>query len=364
MVITGLNWSPIRRDQFLSTIPRMVVEPIAPAYPPLGHWVFESEVIRIKWENHITQGPQPDKQKKRLPMMALDPALLAFDVDASESCIFVTKQGELVAIVLWDFCTSEEALMWLDAVVLETVGVRKSIRLEDPGKLVQVGYSAGSRSSPKFDWVKNLLSARHTPEVVEAMNVKASSACAFVWNLICSRLPTEVIEDFEKFITDAKLVHMDADSLMLKQLEKVYTLSTSGRTHKVELAPATGVFAENYSQAMHHEHQPHKFAVLLTTERSAGAEAGGHFFISKYGIRIRGAQNTLVVCISSEPHGTSLQDFSPQGEEPDFSQRGIAFVTPSRLKSVWEQYKLKLVDQAGAMEGLYGREAGGSEIFE
>ncbi|KAF8228512.1 hypothetical protein L208DRAFT_1291263 [Tricholoma matsutake] len=187
-------------------------------------------------------------------MMALDPALLAFDVDASESRIFVTKQGELVAIVLRDFCTSEEALVWLDAVVLETVGVRKSIRLEDPGKLVQVGYSAGSRSSPKFDWVKNLLSAQHTPEVVEAMNVKASSACAFVWNLICSRLPTEVIEDFERFITDAELVRMDADSLMAEAAGKgVYTVNIGEDQfdfHKVELAPATGVFAENYSRCI------------------------------------------------------------------------------------------------------------------
>ncbi|KAF8233007.1 hypothetical protein L208DRAFT_1269135, partial [Tricholoma matsutake] len=273
------------------------------------------------------------------PMMALDPALLAFDVDASESRIFVTKQGELVAIVLWDFFTSEEALVWLDAVVLETMGVQKSIRvhydqhcLEDPGKLVQVGYSAGSRSSPKFDWVKNLLSAQHTPEVVEAMNVKASSACAFVWNLIRSWLPTEVIEDFEKFITDAELVCMDADSLMAKAAGKgVYTVNIREdqfNFHKAELAPATGVFAENYSQAMHHKHQPHKFAVSLTTDHSTGAEAGGHFFISKYGIQIHRAPNTLVVWISSEPHGTSLQDFSPQDEEPDFSQRGIAFVTP------------------------------------
>ena len=115
---------------------------------------------------------------------------------------------------------------------------------------------------------------------------------------------------------------------------------------------------------MHHEHQPHKFAVSLMTEGSAGAEAGGHFFISKYGIRICGAPNTLVVWIPSKPHGTSLQDFSPQDAEPDFSQRGIAFVTPSWLKSVWEQYELKLVDQAGAMEALYGREAKGSEIFK
>jgi hypothetical protein len=128
------------------------------------------------------------------------------------------------------------------------------LQLEDPGKLVQVGYLAGSRSLPKFDWVKNLLSAQHTPEVVEAMNVKASLACAFVWNLICLRLPTEVIEDFEKFITDAKLVCMDADSLMAKAAGKgVYTVNIGEDQfdfHKAELALPTGLFAENYSRCV------------------------------------------------------------------------------------------------------------------
>lgn len=120
----------------------------------------------------------------------------------------------------------------------------------------------------------------------------------------------------------------------------------------------------NQFRAIHHEKQPHKFAVSLTTERSHGDEAGGHFYIAKYGIRIRGAPNTLVVWIPSEPHGTSLQDFSPLDKDPTFSQRGLAFVTSPRLKSVWEKYKKKLMDRAKALESLYGECAEGDELFE
>lgn len=126
----------------------------------------------------------------------------------------------------------------------------------------------------------------------------------------------------------------------------------------------TAKSAEISFRAIHCEKQPHRFAVSLTTKRNAGDEAGGHFLVPNYGIRIRGAPNTLVAWIPSEPHGTSLQDYSPQEEEPTFSQRGIAFVTSARLKSVWEKHQLKLVDQAGALEELYGREATSGEIFE
>ena len=129
VTIAGLNWPVIRRDQFLSTIPVFTAKPLDAPYPPLGFWVYESESIRAKWAYHITEGPQPDNRKKRLPMMALDPALLAFDVDAAESRIFVDKLGKLVAIVLRDFCIDEAARAWLDQVILEAVRVRKSIRV-------------------------------------------------------------------------------------------------------------------------------------------------------------------------------------------------------------------------------------------
>ena len=86
------------------------------------------------------------------------------------------------------------------------------------------------------------------------MNVKASSACAFVWNLIRSHLPAEVVADFENFITDAELLRMDANSVMAEADGKgVYTVNIGGDQfdfHKAELAPPSAVFAENYSRCV------------------------------------------------------------------------------------------------------------------
>ena len=77
--------------------------------------------------------------------------------------------------------------------------------------------------------------------------------------------------------------------------------------------------------------------------RSHGPEAGGNFFIARYRIRVEAAPNTLVIWRPADWHGTSLQDFSPFSEVPKFTSRGVAIVTPSHLKGVWERY------QAGQM---------------
>jgi hypothetical protein len=97
------------------------------------------------------------------------------------------------------------------------------------------------------------------------------------------------------------------------------------------------------TSATHHEIQPHKYAFSLTTSRSHDADGGGHFFMAKYGIRVRAAANTLVGWIPGEDHGTSLQNFSPpvkgRNFDPNFSQQGLAFVTSARLPGVWERYR-------------------------
>jgi hypothetical protein len=75
-----------------------------------------------------------------------------------------------------------------------------------------------------------------------------------------------------------------------------------------------------------------------TLARSHGPEAGGNFFIARYRIRVEGAPNSLVIWRPEDWHGTSLQDFSPSSEVPEFTQRGVAIVTPTRLKGVWDKY--------------------------
>ncbi|KAF8057457.1 hypothetical protein FPV67DRAFT_1456085 [Lyophyllum atratum] len=68
-------------------------------------------------------------------------------------------------------------------------------------------------------------------------------------------------------------------------------------------------------------------------------DAGGNFYLAKYGIRVEAAPNTLVFWMPAELHGTSLLDHSPYDAAPDFIQRGAAIVTSNRLPGVWKKYR-------------------------
>ena len=86
--------------------------------------------------------------------------------------------------------------------------------------------------------------------------------------------------------------------------------------------------------------------------------------MSKYGIRIAGARDSLVAWVPSEPHGTSLQNFSPEVPVPDFYQRGLAFVTSPRLPKIWEKYRNAELSRTEALKALQEDAGSGDEKFE
>lgn len=89
---------------------------------------------------------------------------------------------------------------------------------------------------------------------------------------------------------------------------------------------------------MHHENQPHDYAVALTVRRNANPDDGGHFYLGSYGIKVESASNSIVVWRPKDSHGTSLQNRSPYDDDPSFIQRGMAIVTSARLTNAWAKY--------------------------
>jgi hypothetical protein len=81
--------------------------------------------------------------------------------------------------------------------------------MEDPGSLVQVGFSAGACSSPKFDWVRNITNRKLPGNIVGDMDHRSSSAFALFWNLCRNCLPDEVMDDFDNFFEDCCMPRMD-----------------------------------------------------------------------------------------------------------------------------------------------------------
>ncbi|TFK58069.1 hypothetical protein BDN72DRAFT_782551, partial [Pluteus cervinus] len=108
-----------------------------------------------------------------------------------------------------------------------------------------------------------------------------------------------------------------------------------------ELAPPAGIFAGNYSRAIHYENQPHKFAIswTLTKNTRPGVGEGGNFFMAEYGVKVVHAPNGLIVWNPNLYHGTSLFDVHHRDE--DWLSTGLAFVTSSNLLRAWRATRAK-----------------------
>ncbi|KAF8837794.1 hypothetical protein BDN67DRAFT_908634 [Paxillus ammoniavirescens] len=334
-----------------------MLQRLGAAYPPKGHWWYEVESTRNRWYNHLMFGKQPDKRKPRHLFHHVDSNKLQYQITADQSCMVRdARTKKIIAIVLRNFCPDLAVLAWVNAKVHEILAQKKSIRLEDPGKIALVGYSAGALNAPVFDWAKNLKSKALPTSTIKQLDFETSSICALFWNMCKTHLPDEVLDDFDDFLQSKQMVRMGGDPTACSigsTGEYALGVGPEGSVSfkNVELAPPTGVFAHNYCRVGHKEVQPHKFAVAWTTERIGFPEKGGNFYNAAYGLLIESAANTVVVWPPEDVHGTSLQDQSISGDDLGFSQAGLAIVTANRLPEMWRGYRAGLMSQAqGAKE--------------
>ena len=99
--------------------------------------------------------------------------------------------------------------------------------------------------------------------------------------------------------------------------------------------------------------QPHKFAIAWMISRTLADNQGGHFYNSKYGIRVMGGSDTLVAWDPSHFHGTSLQDCSPSSNVvSQFNQVGMACVTPNRIPGLWMKYAMQQATLEQVKDGV------------
>lgn len=123
-----LHLHPSLRDAFLAKIPKYIVSPLPVPYPPLGHHISESPEIHNNWEGHLATGHQPDTRKQRLPIVDLDPANLTIDIGPDESAFLETKSGQLVGLVIRNFCGSKSAVAYADAAAAAQLPNRRNVR--------------------------------------------------------------------------------------------------------------------------------------------------------------------------------------------------------------------------------------------
>jgi hypothetical protein len=122
-------------------------------------------------------------------------------------------------------------------------------QLEDPGKLCQIGYTAGSRSNPQLGWARNLL-WKQTDVAKNQLMYESSSVFALVWNILRNQLPDEVNGSFEQWLQGEEMVRMDTMGSQ-DVVKGTYTVKYGDETyefHGVEMAPPSGVFGTNYTR--------------------------------------------------------------------------------------------------------------------
>ena len=206
------------------------VDRFAVEYPPKNHWVASTHELFEVWESYLENYEQPDPRLPRHPLMKLDPNQLQMSIPSELSCcLYDKKTNELVFIVIRKFANHRAILDWAMQIVHRAAITRKSIRvrgrlavhsailtgwvyaqLEDPGSLLQVMYSAGSRRAPSFGMVRNITASLTEEEMSEA-NRSIASLFSYVWLRAKGLFPPEIIADFVQFYDRYNIPRFDPD---------------------------------------------------------------------------------------------------------------------------------------------------------
>ncbi|KAF7761772.1 hypothetical protein Agabi119p4_9764 [Agaricus bisporus var. burnettii] len=366
---SNLTLNADAKRKLLDSLPIIECKRQSTPFPPEDLYISETDEIYRKNMAFVLERDLPDSRLSRKLIFQLnhpsswDEDLqhrkLSHDLSPADSGIFM-ENNEPVAIIIQNACNDNRILDFVDDAIQETIATRNNARKEDRGHISQMGLSAGSRKRHKLGWVRNIRKAKSDTEMHHRVDYDASSAFAVLWSLVRSLLPDDpILNDFQKFIgllgSDVRMDGnhtMDADS----EGRGTYHIQIGDKDfvfRNAELAPPCGVMAENYCRFIHNESQPHKWAVSLTSSRSfdpslPSIDAGGHFYIASYAIRIQAARNTLIAWRPGDWHGTSLFNINPDTSniKLQYRQRGLCIVTGKRILGAVKKWRSGLISDA------------------
>lgn len=126
-----LTASDEARLAFVSQIqPAQRLHKLTQPYPPKGLWWYERDDIFQRWHDTLMFGKQADTHKKHHPLTKVDPQKLQWTVNADQNAIICDADtGDLVLMVVQNFCPDADVLNWADSKVKEIVDYKRSVRV-------------------------------------------------------------------------------------------------------------------------------------------------------------------------------------------------------------------------------------------
>ncbi|KAI0377192.1 hypothetical protein F5Y04DRAFT_189981 [Hypomontagnella monticulosa] len=345
----GLNWSPKRRERFLSRVKTVYVKRLKEPYPLDGYFTAATSKAKRQWktywEGKRVQEPWRNKGQRR-EIVGFHPSRLQYVIQPEESAVFRDADtGEIVLVVLRNFVPDEDIRESMVDICKEIIPTRIDARRDDPGMLVHFGYTCGSRTIglTRLAASKARLDSVAAVKREKNINAKAQGMAGIVWNLMKSRLPPEITADFNDMIEKYNLPRMN-----MQRKDTDFTFKVDGEDitfhtgeNGLELPPPTAMSAINYARHTHTEINGNNWVVAITAHAPEDPTKGGNFYQASYGIMMLPATNTASAWNARDHHGTTLYEMkegeggragSELREDGDFNT-GMVFEIPKGFKT-------------------------------
>ncbi|KAI5917929.1 hypothetical protein F4810DRAFT_726568 [Camillea tinctor] len=314
----GLDWTADQRDAFLKSIKVVDLPRLLEPYPINDFYVAGTQKAKEEWDTYWHGKPLKDPRYHRgvrRDILNLDESRLRYIVRQDESVIFRDAHtGELSFVIIRDFIPDEDIRETMVEVCKEIVKNRRDDRREDPGMLVHFGYTCGSRHDPQIQLAASSLRLNTVAKRIneEQLNNRAQGMAGVMWNSMRSRLPSEIIDDYNDTILENNFPRMD-----MGREDDTFTFKTSGGDitfEGLELPPPSGLSAINYARHTHKETNGNNWILAYTCHAPKDPTKGGNFYLASYGIMMEPASNTVSAWHPKDYHGTTLYEMK-EGKE-------------------------------------------------
>ncbi|KAH6897573.1 hypothetical protein BKA70DRAFT_1231516 [Coprinopsis sp. MPI-PUGE-AT-0042] len=203
------------------------------------------------------------------------------------------------ASVIRRFSNSTRTLEWMK-------GVK-----DGPGQLVQIGWTTGARSNPKFDAARNLPKKKEDISEADKENAYRS---AYFWCRVQLLHTLEVGSSIAAFYNRPDIPRLDPNWPASRQTPN--------------FGSGCLVMTERYFCPVHRETQPHEWVALWTMLPNGTDPKGGYFTSLATGWQTPPLPGSFPISTRQVLHE----------DDQTMNQQGIAFVTSNKLPTVYAEF--------------------------